>query len=301
MSIVSLFCEIDDFFLEYEAWKSTHCLPKTTPIETRGRPRCLHPSEVMTILIAFHQSNYRTFKHFYLKHVCVYWHAEFPNLVSYSRFVGLKQEVLTLLTLYLSALRGECSGISFVDSTRLRVSDNKRVSSHKVFAGRAERSKTSMGWFYGFKLHLIINHTGDLLEGALTPGTVDDRKPLWQMNPGGCLHGRLYGDSGYISKDLREHLCEQGVNLVYKVRKNMDPLEVSVSDAVLLKKRTLVESVIKELKTQTVLEHSRHRSFENFQVNVFSALIAYQLSENKPALNFDGLQQSTDLPLSVNN
>ena len=152
----------------------THCLPET-PIETRGRP----PSEVMTILIAFHQSGYRTFKHFYLKHVCVYWRTAFPHIVSYSRFGELKKEVLTLLPAYLSANLGECCGISFVDLTRLRVCDNKRISSHKVFAGNAERSKTSMGWFYGFKLHLIINHRGDLLEVALTPGNTDDRKPLW--------------------------------------------------------------------------------------------------------------------------
>ena len=301
MSIVSLFCEIDDFFLDYKHWQTTHCLPETACVETRGRPRNLHPSEVMTILIAFHQSGYRTFKYFYLKHVCVYWCAEFPHLVSYARFVQLKKEVLTLLTQYLSSNLGVCRGISFVDSTRLRVSDTKRISSHKVFTGNAERSKTSMGWFYGFKLHLIINDTGALLGTALTSGNIDDRKPLWGMNPEGHLHGSLYGDRGYISKDLREKLHKQGIDLVYKVHKNMDPLDVSVSDEVLLKKRTLVESVIKELKTQTVLEHSRHRSFENFQVNVFSALIAYQLSENKPALNFDELQQSKDLPMLTNN
>ena len=303
MSIVSLFCEIDDFFLLYEADGSNPCLAnEETGCKTRGRPRELHPSEVMTILIAFHQSNYRTFKHFYLKHVCVYWRAAFPNLVSYSRFVQLKKEVLTFLTVYLSAICGECSGISFVDSTRLRVCDNKRISSHKVFAEKvSERGKTSMGWFYGFKLHLIINDTGALLDVALTPGNIDDRRPLWGMNPDTQLHGNLYADRGYISKDLREKLDEQGINLVYKVRKNMDTLEVSASDEVLLKKRTLVESVIKELKTQTVLEHSRHRSFQNFYVNVFSALIAYQLSENKPALTFDELQQSKDLPMPANN
>ena len=301
MNIVSLFCEIHDFFMMYETHLSTHCLPDTPP-ETRGRPRRLHPSEVMTILIAFHQSNYRTFKHFYLKHVCVYYRAEFPQLVSYSRFVQLKKEVLRLLTFYLSTHAGTCSGISFVDSTRLRVCDNKRISSHKVFAQKvAERGKTSMGWFYGFKLHLIINDTGDLLDVALTPGNSDDRRPLWGLNPDTPLHGNLYGDRGYISKDLREKLRKQGINLVYKVRKNMDPLDVSVSDEGLLKKRTLVESVIKELKTQTVLEHSRHRSFENFYVNVFAALIAYQLSENKPALNFDELQQTKDLPMPSNN
>ena len=134
MSILSLFCEIHDFFLAYEKCQALQCLPKQTPSERRGRPRSLHPSEVMTILIAFHQSGYRTFKHFYQRHICVYYRAEFPNLVSYSRFVQLKKDVLTLLTGYLAATLGECSGISFVDSTRLRVCDNKRISSHRVFS-----------------------------------------------------------------------------------------------------------------------------------------------------------------------
>ena len=196
---------------------------------------------------------------------------------------------------YLGTRLGDCSGVSFVDSTRLRVCDTKRISSHRVFAGVAERSKTSMGWFYGFKLHLVINHTGDLLDVALTPGNIDDRKPLGTFAE--RLHGSLYADRGYISKDIREALREQGVNLVYKVRKNMKPLKVSVSDEVLLKKRTLVESVIRELKTQMQVEHSRHRSLENFQVNVFSALIAYQLLEKKPSLNLAELQGVSDLPV----
>ena len=298
MNIITLFCKIDAFFLGYEKWQATQCLPKETPSETRGRRRSLHPSEVMTLLIAFHQSNYRTLKHFYLKHVCVYWGDEFPHLVSYSRFVQLQSEVLTLLVSYLSTTLGDCSGVSFVDSTRLRVCDNRRISSHRVFADVAECSKTSMGWFYGFKLHLVINHTGTLLDVALTPGNIDDRKPLRKFAE--RLHGSLYADRGYISKDLREALGAQGVNLVYKVRKNMKPLDLSVSDEVLLKKRMLIESVIRELKIQMQVEHSRHRSFENFQVNVFSALIAYQLLENKPSLNFSELQQNNDLPVIFN-
>ena len=222
MNIITLFCEIDDFFLAYEKWVSTQCLPETTPLETRGRPRRLHPSEVTTILIAFQQSNYRTFKHFYLKHVCVYWRAEFPHLVSYSRFVQLQKEVLTVLTFYLSTHLGTCSGISFVDSTRLRVCDNRRISSHRVFLSEAGCSKTSMGWFYGFKLHLVINEQGEILDVELTPGNTDDRRPLPKFAEG--LHGNLYADRGYISKDLREQLRAQGINLVYKVRKNMKPL-----------------------------------------------------------------------------
>ena len=295
MNIITFFCEIDDFFLAYEKWQATQSLPRATPLETRGRPRRLHPSEVMTLLIAFHESGYRTFKHFYQKHVCVYWCAEFPNLVSYSRFVQLKKEVLEVLTFYLSAHLGTCSGLSFVDSTRLRVCDNKRISSHRVFAGQAERSKTSMGWFYGFKLHLVINGSGELLDVALTPGNTDDRKPLRDFAD--RLHGSLYADRGYISKDLRETLRQQGVDLVYKVRKNMKPLPLSVSDEVLLKKRMLIESVIRVLKTQTQLEHTRHRNLVNFEVNVVSALIAYQLLENKSSLNLAELQEINVLPM----
>ena len=210
MSIVSLFCKVDDFFLMYEAYQQTHCLPSENAPETRGRRRSLHPSEVMTLLIAFHQSGYRTLKHFYQRHVCVYWRSEFPHLVSYSRFVQLQQEVLDLLVLYLSTCLGACSGTSFVDSTRLRVCDNKRISAHRVFAQEAGRSKTSMGWFYGFKLHLIITEQGDLLDVRLPPGNTDDRQPLPDF--ANRLHGRLYGDKGYISKDLREQLRKQGVN-----------------------------------------------------------------------------------------
>ena len=296
MSIVALFCKTDDFFLAYAEYLAPRSLQDGKPTETRGRPRNLHPSEVMTILIAFHESGYRTFKHFYQRHVCVYWRAEFPHLVSYSRFVQLKQEVLTLLRLYLHVNLGECSGISFVDSTRLRVCDNKRISSHRVFAEQAGRSKTSMGWFYGFKLHLLINEKGDLLGFEVTPGNTDDRSPVSELSGDGFF-GSLYGDKGYISKDLRETLTAQGIRLCYKVRKNMKPLDLSVSDEVLLKKRSIIESVIKELKTQTVLEHSRHRSFVNFQVNVVSALIAYQFLEKKPSVHISELQGNTDLPV----
>ena len=266
-------------------------LPETTPLETRGRPRRLHPSEVTTILIAF---QYRTFKHFYLKHVCVYWRAEFPHLVSYSRFVQLQKEVLTVLTFYLSTHLGTCSGIlSWIPHV---CASARRISSHRVFVSEAGCSKTSMGWFYGFKLHLVINEQGEILDVELTPGNTD-RRPLPKSEG---LHGNLYADRGYISKDLREQLRAQGINLVYKVRKNMKPLDLSVCDEVLLRKRMLIESVIRELKTQTQLEHSRHRSFENFQVNVVSALIAYQLCEKKPSLNIHELQDINDLPMLYN-
>ena len=299
MDILTLFCKTDDFFLMYEAYLASHSLQDDKPPETRGRRRGLHASEVMTILIAFHQSNYRTLKHFYEKHVYVYWSAEFPNLVSYSRFVQLQQEVLGVLTFYLYAHFSTCSGISFVDSTRLRVCDNRRISAHRVFAAHAGRGKTSMGWFYGFKLHLVINDSGEILAVRFTTGNTDDRRPVPALVSEGFF-GSLYADKGYLSKALRETLSKQGVTLIYKVRKNMQPKPMSTVDAMLLKKRVLIESVIKELKTQTQLEHTRHRSLINFQVNAVAALIAYMLLETKPSLNLRKFHQLTDLPMPFN-
>ena len=236
----------------------------------------------MTILINFHQSNYRTFKDYYQRHVCVYLRWAFPTLVSYNRFVELKKEVLECLSLYLYTRLGTCDGISFIDSTRLPVCHNRRIPSHCVFAKEADRGKTSMGGFYGFKLHLLINSTGDLIGVRLTPGNIDDRAPVAELMR--QISGKVCGDRGYISAPLREALASQDIDLLYKVRKNMDPLPLSETDKELLKKRTLIESVIRELKSQTQVDHTRHRSFENFQVNVVSALIAYTYLEKKPSL-----------------
>ena len=289
MSMITLFCEIDDFFSRTCEHRAEYHLQQAEPPETRGRPRRLHPSEIMTILIGFHRSTYRTFKDYYQRHVCVYLRWAFPNLVSYTRFVEVKKEVLECLSLYLYTRLGSCDGISFIDSTKLPVCHNHRIPSHRVFAKEAERGKTSMGWFYGFKLHWVISSTGERLGVELTPGNIDDRAPVaaWVE----LLWGKLYGDRGYISAPLRQQLASEDVDLLYKVRKNMDSLPLSETDEVLLKKRTLIESVIRELKSQTQVEHTRHRSLLNFQVNVVSALIAYTYLEKKPSLNLRDLRE----------
>ena len=297
MTIVSLFCEIDDFFIAYEKHKAAHQLPASQRPETRGRPRILHASEVMTILILFHQSDYKTLKAYYEKHVRCYLRWAFPKLVNYNRFVELQQEVLEPLSVYLYTRFGTCDGISFVDSTPVPVCHNRRIPTHKVFAEQASRSKNSVGWFYGFKLHLSVNTSGELLGVEFTPATTDDRQVVPKMVAG--LFGKLYGDKGYISKTLREHLRTQGIDLVYKVRKNMKPEPLSDFDAILLKKRMLIESVIKEIKTQTQLQHTRHRSFVNFQVNIVAALIAYTYLEKKPSLNLPERHKIKEAPLSL--
>lgn len=300
MDIITLFCEIDDFFLAYEQYQAQHQLPEIPGTRnTRGRPRSLHPSEVMTILVLFHHKQYKNFKAYYQDYVCHQLRWAFPNLVSYSRFVQLSQEVLGLLSIFLNTRFGECRGISFIDSTPLPVCHNRRIWTHRVFTDYAERSKTSMGWFYGFKLHLVINDQGELLSAIVTAGNVDDRKPVPQLCQG--LFGKVFADKGYINKELRERLQKDGVTLIYKVRKNMKPEPISDTDAALLKKRMLIEAVYKELKSQTEIQHTRHRSPVNFQVNTVAALIAYTCLKKKPSLKHKELQEKDcQLPMICN-
>ena len=258
MNILPLFCEIDDFFLAFEKYQAHRLFPGTRR-EKRGRPRTLHPSEVMTILVNFHQSQYRTFKDYYLKEVCLHLRWAFPHLVSYNRFAALKSEVMFAASVYLYTRLGNCDGISFIDSTRLRVCENRRIPRHRVLVSEeAGRGMTSLEWFYGFKLHLVINTHGELLGVYLTSGNTDDRCPVLELaRP---VFGKLYADKGYISKELRQTLKTEGVDLIYKVRKNMKSEALSDFDALMLKKRMLIETVIGQLKSQTQLEHTRRTS-----------------------------------------
>ena len=176
-SLLGLFCDVDDFCQAFLPIWSQQLLASGAQI--RQRPRSLTISEIMTILIAFHQSYYRNFKAYYLEQVMKNWHSEFPGLVSYNRFVEYIPSALVPLIIYLRTYcLGQCSGISFIDSTSLDVCLNQRIHTHKVFAGLAERGKTSTGWFFGFKLHLVVNDAGELLQFCITPGNVDDRKPV---------------------------------------------------------------------------------------------------------------------------
>ena len=207
-------------------------------------------------------------------------------------------EVRLPLLIYLYTRFGKCRGPPFIDSTPLSVCKNRRISGHRAFAREAGHGKNSVGWFYRFKLHLLINEHGELLSADFTPGNTDDRCCVPKLAAG--LFQKLYGDKGYISEALRETLRTQDIYLVYKIRKNMKLPEASGFDTVMLRKRMLVESVIKELKTRTRLEHTRHQSFKNSQVNLVSALIAYTYFENKPSLNLHELHEFKDALITHN-
>ena len=281
MGLTTRFCEIDDFCQDFEPEYNRHLIDDGKI--KRVRKRTLSLSEVMTIIIEFQRSGYRTFKHYYQKHVCLYLRWAFPQLVSYNRFVELMADALLPLCAYLSTRKGECSGISFVDSMPIAVCHNRRIHSHQVFDETAERGKNSVGWFYGFKLHLIVNDEGELLAIQLTAGNVDDRTPVPKLVKE--LFGKLYGDKGYISQKLFDLLFADGVQLVTKIRKNMKNKLMPIFDKLMLRKRAIIETIYDQLKNISQIEHTRHRSGFNFLVNVISALIAYTYQEKKPSLN----------------
>ena len=278
---IELFCGVDDFCLEFEPEFNKQQLEDGT--RKRIRKSKLSLSEVMTIIIWFHRSGYRTFKDYYTKEVCTHMFWAFPDLVSYNRFVELMSGALFPLCSYLCTRKGNCSGISFIDSMPIVVCHNRRIRSNKVFSHVAQRGKNSMGWFYGFKIHLIVNDQGELLGFHLTPGNVDDRKPVPKMVKG--VFGKLFGDKGYISQELFNLLFTQDIQLVTKIKRNMKNKLMSSFDKLMLRKRAIIETINDQLKNISQIEHSRHRSVANFLVNVISALIAYSHKEKKPSLN----------------
>ena len=287
-SLLELFVHVDDFCQAFLPKLKQHLL--SSGAIKRDRERSLSISEVMTILIHFHQSHYRNFKAYYCEHVLPHLHSEFPDLVSYTRFVDfIPSALIPLCAYFLQNCLGDCTGVSFIDSTSLDVCLNQRIASHKVFAGLAGRGKTSTGWFFGFKLHLVINDRGELLNVFLTPGNVDDRKPVPKLVH--QLFGKVFGDKGYISQALYDLLRQTfGIQLVTKLRSNAkNRLPMSLTDRILLRRRAIVESVIDQLKNISQIEHSRHRSVTSFLVNLLCGLIAYAHQPKKPSLGRETL------------
>lgn len=293
--ITEIFCSIDDFCLVFDPAFQKRQL--STGKMTRKRKFTMSTSEIVTITVLFHLSGIRTFKHFYIHYVQGQLREEFPNTVSYNRFVELMQSNILPLTLYMkTCCLGECTGISFVDSTPIRACGNKRITQNKVFKDIATIGKSTMGWFYGFKLHIIINDKGELLDFVITQANVDDRTPLKEENFLKKIFGSLYGDKGYLSKELASLLFDQGLHLVTGIRNNMKNVMMTMRDKILLRKRSVIETINDQLKNIAQAEHSRHRSFGNFITNLVASLIAYSFQEKKPSIKFE-TENTTQLAL----
>ena len=294
MEIVALFCDIDDFCLQFESLWQQHLIREGRRWRWRESRLCL--SEVMTIVVSFHQSGYRTFKDYFLRYVTPYLRWAFPQIVSYTRFVELIRETLVPLCAYFQTRKGRSEGVAFIDSTLLSVCHPKRSGRHKVFAGLARWGRNSLGWCYGFKLHLLINDVGELLACRLTAANVDDRVPVPALVA--KVRGRVFGDRGYISQALFATLSSRGVQLITKLRKDMKKKLLPMLDKLLLRKRSLIETVNDQLKNISQIEHSRHRSVTNFLVNLVAGLIAYTHQPKKPSLHIRMLQDAS-LPMLV--
>ena len=262
--VTEIYCMADDFCKEFTLQQKKYMI-EDKGHKHRNKPNRMNDAEVMVILILFHSGGFRCFKHYYKEYVCKHLRGLFPRCVSYNRFVELEKEILLPLTIFIKkVLLGSCTGISFVDSTPLRVCRNQRILIHKTFEGLAERGRCSMGWFFGFKLHLIINDKGRFLEN---------------------IKGKLCADKGYIGQTLFENLFLNGIQTITKVKNNMKNSLMSIADKILLRKRALIETVNDELKNIAQIEHSRHRSFNNFIANALSAIAAYCFFEKKPAID----------------
>jgi hypothetical protein len=288
--LVERFCEFDDFcqFIrtEWEAYLVAHGHRRQRQHGPRGG---LCDSEIMLLLVLYHSSRFKNFKTFYNGIVLGLLRAYFPGAPCYERFITLTKGVWALLTLFLASRMGHKGDIYYIDSTPLAVCHNRRIAKHRVFAGLAARGKTSMGWCFGFKLHLVFNQQRQIVALKLTQGNVSDTTPVPELTKD--LVGKLFGDKGYIGKKLAEELLRRGLALMTRVRRNMKALPISLLDQKLLNGRNIAETIIGHIKEFSSLRLPKHRSAFNAFTHITAAIIAYQIDPllPKPVCTFTPL------------
>ena len=294
-NLIVLFCIVDEFCKEfYPEFEKTLI---AQGIKKRRRPSRIAPSEIMSIFIYFHILRFRDFKTYYTRYVMIHLRKEFPFLPSYSHMVNILKSILAPLCVFLYGLSGEKTGIYFIDSMLIKACHIKRENRHRVFNGIAKKTKSTMGWVFGFKLHLIINDKGELMAFKLTAANVDDRKTVPDLAK--HLIGKLFGDRGYIAQELFQKLFSNGLQLITRLKSNMKNKLMPLIDKILLRKRALIETVNDQLKNISQIEHTRHRSIWNFMVNILGALTAYALQPTKPSLNLAANEQKLMLELAA--
>jgi DDE family transposase len=289
IDITALYCCLDDFCKVFEDWEAHRLIPSG---QTRKRSGKLSRSEMLFIVVLFHLSPYKNFKTFYLYGIGVQHRACFRDLPHYDRVVSLMPRLFVPLMVLLHSLSGEETGLYFGDSSKLAVCHNRRIDRHRVFDGLAARGKTSMGWFFGLKLHFVINHKGQIMALKITSGNVADSSVLDEITR--HLTGKLYADKGYISHEMFHTLWQRGLHLITGIRRNMRNHLMLLGDKIMLRKRFVIETVLDILKSEMGLEHSRHRSPVNAMVHVLSCLVAYAHRPGKPSISRNGKMLEVD-------
>jgi hypothetical protein len=231
--LLELFCDVDDFCKVFTPqWRKQLLEDVTRKRQSEGQ---MTTSEIMTIVVSFHMSHHRNFKNYYLGYVSLVYKNEFPNLLSYTRFLAIMPRVIVPMCAYFTSLKRKPTGTEFIDSTSIKVCHNIRIPRHKTFDGIAQRGKGTMAWFYGFKLHLVVNHHGEIVAAKVTTGNVHDTQPVRELAEG--LTDKLYGDKGYLSKALEADLLDKGLRFITTVRKNMKAKAISLWYKAMLSRR----------------------------------------------------------------
>lgn len=279
--LVETFCDFDDFCKSIKPqWEALLLTNGTKPKRKHG-PECgLVDSEIMTLLVLYHSSHFKSFKAFYNGIVLGLLRSHFPDAPCYERFLTLTKRVWVLLAFFLASRMGDKTDIYYIDSTPLVVCHNRRIGRHKVFDGLAARGKTSTGWFFGFKLHLVFNHRREIVALKLTPGNVSDAAPVPELTKD--LVGKLFGDKGYIGQKMAQKLLRRGLVLMTRARKNMKSLPVSFLDKALLNGRNIAETIIGHIKEFSSLRLPKHRSVFNAFTHITAAIVAYQINPLPP-------------------
>ena len=240
----------------------------------------LADSEIMTVLVLYHSSRFKNFKTFYNGIVLGLLRAMFSRRSLLRAFYCTYEPRVDAFFFFLASRMGRKTDIYYIDSTPLPVCHNRRIAKHKVFTGLAARGKTSMGWFFGFKLHIVFNHQREIVALKLTPGNAADTTPVPGLTKD--LSGKLFGDKGYIGQKLAQELLHRGLILMTRVRSNMKSLPVSFLDKALLNGRNIAETIIGHIKEFSSLRLPKHRSVFSAFTHVTAAIIAYQIDPLPP-------------------
>ncbi len=256
-------------------------------------------SEIGAIAIAYHQSTHKCFKFYYQEEILGNLISFFPSAISYERFVSIQHRVLPFLVAFLKTTR-LCSptDANYIDASKLEICHLMRVASNKVFKGQAKYGRTIMGRFYGYKFHLIINHLGEIVNVIFSKGNVADNNKKMLREITEDFTGLLIGDKGYITT-IKDELLENGINLVTKPRKNMKPVKHTPQVEYYKKHRGLIETTNGLLKEKANIQHTRHRSTANFEINLWAAIIAYTYNEKLPSIKTYKKPIKPIFPISV--
>jgi hypothetical protein len=269
-----VFCVIDDL-----------CKYLFVEPHTAGRHRGLSVSEVITICLIRDHFKIEDLKHLY-RLLDQKYRYDFPGLPSYANFVATVNssswQMLTLVKVLVAINNQSAVTVKIVDSTPLPVCHNMRIYKHKTMKKYATRSKSTMGWFYGLKLHLLIDLQRNILNIQFTTAKASERAVLkaFFMTISNSI---VVADAGYISKALEKLAVESGSIFLTSMRKNMKKLTTPAHIA-LLNLRGRVEGIFSLLKARLGLISSLPRSVGGYFAHCIRVLFIHMFQPITKAL-----------------